>query len=166
MTRSKWNWMIALFLFAACTLIAIPAVAQQQVDVVNGKGHPVPVLDATQPYEETCNLSFNGGYVAGCFFKQIPPRKRLIIQEFDSALYVEQGLQPNYITLITGNVEHFFTSTFMGGSAETGDSFFATHQETRLYVAPGGQPICEYLVSENSNGGAYCQISGYLVDVP
>ena len=42
MTRSKCIWMIALSLFATCTLIAAPAIAQQQVDVVNDKAHPVP----------------------------------------------------------------------------------------------------------------------------
>src|SRR5271165_3755236 len=139
MTWSKWNWMIASFLFAACTLIAVPAIAQQQVDVVNGKGHPVPVLDATQPYEDTCNLNFDGSYAAFCSFKQIPPRKRLIIQEFDTVLFVESGLQPIFIALNTGSYfDHYFTSTFMGSSA--GVSYFATHQETRLYVPPGGQP--------------------------
>jgi hypothetical protein len=165
LTRSIANLFRLSGFALALALIAIPIWAQQQVDVVNGKGHPVPVLDAAQPFEDACSLTFNGSDRASCTFKHIPPRKRLVIQEFDSVLFIEPGLQPIYITFITGYY-HFFTSTFMGSSAGFGVSSFATHQETRLYVAPGIQPVCEYLVSENSNQAADCQISGYLVDVP
>ena len=51
MTPNLRKWMIALSLFAACTLIAVPAIAQskpapgpppQNVVVVNGAGQPVP----------------------------------------------------------------------------------------------------------------------------
>ncbi len=220
-----WKWMIALSLFATCTLVAIPAIAQgkpapptQNVLVVNGAGQPVPtasqgttnvagtvnigntpnvnvantptvslaggasvnvtnpldgqskptplaVLDAIQPYEDSCIISFSGIADGLCDFHAIPSGKRLVIQEFDAYGGIETGLKPLKILVLTPAVYHNFTATFMGNDGGFHD-FFATHQETHLYVAPSQTPVC--LVSLNGNSGeSYnCALSGFLVDVP
>lgn len=150
---------------AVVLLMCVAAVAQQQVDVVNGKAHPVPTLEATQPYEDTCTTGFGGQTRASCPLHSIPSGKRLVIQEYDSSVNIEQGLRPGDVILETsGSVGHYFTATFMGTSV--GYSTYATHQETRLYVAPGFQPICLVLVTSYSHGTTRCQISGFLVDIP
>src|SRR5215469_8459214 len=46
MTVTRWKWMIAMFLLAACVFLTVPAIGQakptQNVLVVNGAGQPVP----------------------------------------------------------------------------------------------------------------------------
>jgi hypothetical protein len=77
----------------------------------------------------------------------------------------EAGLQPAAV-LLQMSINHFFTLTFMSGDQSV--IIYATHQETRLYAAAGSQPHCWiYLLGGVSNFGvAYCQVSGFLVDVP
>jgi len=163
MTRSKWNWMVVLFLFAVCTLVTVPAIAQQHVQVINGDGAPVPTLEATQPYEDSCIIYFEGDS-GSCNFKTVPPHKRLVVQEFDNYLNVEPGLQPDYVALAT-LISHAFTATLMSYNSYA--YTYATHQETRLYVSGGTTPICGIELTQSSYLGVdQCDISGFLVDVP
>jgi hypothetical protein len=232
MTQNAWKWMIALSLFATCTLVAIPAIAQgkpgpptQNVVVINGAGQPVPtaaqgttnvagtvnignapnvnvantpsvnvtntptvslaggasvnvtnpldgqsnptplaVLDAIQPYEDFCRMDFRGFSDSSCSLQTIPSGKRLVIQEFDAYGNLEGGLKPVSIRLLPGNIFHYFTATFMG--TRGGADYFATHQETRLYVASNTTPSCAVALSSTSNEIYYCELSGFLVDVP
>ncbi len=232
MTVNIWKWMIALSLFATCTLVAIPAIAQgkpapptQNVLVVNGAGQPVPtaaqgttnvagtvnvgntpnvnvantpsvnvtntptvnlaggasvnvtnpldgqsnptplaVLDAIQPYEDNCIIFFSGVAEGNCYFHAIPSGKRLVIQEFDAKGGIETGLKPIALNFFTPAVGHAFTATFMASSS--GFDYFATHQETRLYVAPSQTPKCFVSLTGNSGQAYNCALSGFLVDVP
>jgi hypothetical protein len=226
------KWMFTMSLFATCTLVAIPAIAQgkpapptQNVLVVNGAGQPVPtaaqgttnvagtvsvgntpnvnvantpsvnvtntptvslaggasvnvtnpldgqseptplaVLDAIQPYEDSCIISFSGVADGSCNFQAIPSGKRLVIQEFDAFGRIETGLKPTAIFVRTPAVVHFFTATFMASSS--GTDYLATHQETRLYVAPSQTPVCHVDLTSNSSQSYNCALSGFLVDVP
>jgi hypothetical protein len=217
------KWMFTVSLFATCTLVAIPAIAQSKpappptnVLVINGAGQPVPtaaqgttnvagtvnvgntpnvniantptvnlasgtgvtvtnpldgqgnltplaVLDAIQPYEDNCTISFSGIAGRSCNFRAIPSGKRLVIQEFDAQGDIETGLKPLEIVVRTPTL-HYFTATFMGNDGFL--DFFATHQETRLYVAPSQTPVCTVTLNGNSNHVYDCQLSGFLVDVP
>jgi len=132
---------------------------------LDGEGNPTPlaVLDAIQPYEDYCNIAFSGDPVSVCLFQTIPSGKRLVVLEFDASGQIETGLKPVIVELATP-VEHFFTATFMGTSG--GIDFFATHQETRQYVAPGEIPVCAVSLTGNSSQAYFCNLSGFLVDVP
>jgi hypothetical protein len=121
-------------------------------------------LDAIQPYEDNCIVFFSGLATGSCNFRAIPSGKRLVIQEFDAKAVIETGLKPLALNLFTPAVGHAFTATFMGNSG--GDDFFATHHETRLYVAPSQTPNCFVDLNGNSNGDYNCALSGFLVDVP
>ena len=133
----------------------------------NGQNNPTPVavLEATQPYEDSCQFQFSGQNEGQCSFRGVPAGKRLVIQEFDALGAIEQGLKPLAIWLepAGGQVPHYFPATFMGSSA---DDFFITHQETRLYVGSNQTLICQVALSGNSRGIYECQFSGFLVDVP
>jgi len=134
---------------------------------LDGEGNPTPlaVLDAIQPYEDSCLILFAGSDSGMCDFQTIPSGKRLVIQEFDAAGTLETGLFPAAIVTGDGVVAHFFTATFMGSAG--GFASFATHQETRLYVPATVAPVCSLGLSSTSNSGSYeCQFSGFLVDVP
>ena len=137
---------------------------------LDGQNNPSPLatLDATQPYEDSCGSSFGGSDRGFCSFQAIPAGKRLVIQEFDALLAIETGLKPLYIIVNRENqgpVPHFVTATFMGTTGLR--DYFATHQETRLYVSSNQAPICFFQISGSSNLGQYdCQLSGFLVDVP
>jgi len=139
-------------------------------NTLDGQNNPTPLatLDAIQPYEDSCGPSFNGSDRGFCSFQAIPAGKRLVIQEFDALLAIETGLKPLYIIVNRENqgpVPHFVTATFMGNSGLR--DFFATHQETRLYVSSNQAPICFFQITGSSNLGQYdCQLSGFLVDVP
>jgi hypothetical protein len=129
---------------------------------------PLATLDATQPYEDSCGSSFGGSDRGFCSFQAIPAGKRLVIQEFDAFVAIETGLKPLYIIENRENqgpVPHFVTATFMGSTGLR--DYFATHQETRLYASSNQAPICFVAISGLSNLGQYfCQLSGFLVDVP
>lgn len=133
---------------------------------LDGEGNPTPlaVLDAVQPYEDFCPILFSGSFVGVCDFQPIPSGKRLVIQEFDAQGTIETGLKPTSIALVTGFLQHAFTATFMG--TLFGLDNFATHQETRLYVAPTVPPACAVILTGNSSQVYDCELSGYLVDVP
>ena len=134
---------------------------------MNDKAHAVPVLDATQPYEDTCTMYLNGG-LATCRFKSTPPHKRLIIQEFDTFVLVPSGSQPTWInvsTTGTGTGYHYFPLTWMANDGFS--TFYSSHQETHLYVGAGKQPTCNFADDPPTTGGfAQCQFSGFLVNVP
>lgn len=139
---------------------------------LDGQSMPTPlaVLDAIQPYEDSCIISFSGPG-GSCSFQAIPSGKRLVIQEFDASAGVvtgsagiETGLKPTKLILFTQRA-HSFTATFMGSDGSSYD-FFATHQETRLYVAPSQTPFCAVTLNGNSNQKYSCALSGFLVDVP
>ena len=136
---------------------------------LDGQNNPVPLaaLDATQPYEDSCTIPLSGTHGGDCNFQAIPAGKRLVIQEFDAFGFIDTGVKP--VTIIFLSVmNHAFPATFMGGSP--GYDYFATHQETRLYVAPGGYGLfCAVSLSGQTTGqySEYsCALSGYLVDVP
>lgn len=213
MSQSATKVLVAIGLLAACSLVAIPAVAQKapsvpqalpvnventpnvnvantpsvsvtntpSVNVANtptvtlapggstnvtnpldGQNNPTPLatLDAIQPYEDSCALGFNGSNVGNCTFHAVPQGKRLVIQEFDAVGFVETGLKPFYVAIITVE-DHIFPATFMGSG--NGQDSFATHQETRVYAA--GSPACTVnLTGGSSIGNWYCAFSGFLVD--
>lgn len=133
---------------------------------LDGEGNPTPlaVLDAVQPYEDGCPILFSGSFVGSCDLQPIPSGKRLVIQEFDAQGSIETGLKPTSLALLTSILQHFFTATFMASSS--GLDNFATHQETRLYVAPTVAPACVVTLTGNSSQVYFCTLSGYLVDVP
>jgi hypothetical protein len=133
---------------------------------LDGQSKPTPlaVLDAIQPYEDSCSVLFGGISFGTCNFRAIPSGKRLVIQEFDANGGLETGLKPIALILSTPAVDHAFTATFMG-SAPVYD-LFATHQETRLYVPPSQTPTCFVSLSGNSSLHYNCALSGFLVDVP
>jgi hypothetical protein len=135
---------------------------------LDGQSNPTPlaVLDAIQPYEDSCLMHFSGAPFASCTFQPIPSGKRLVIQEFDARANIETGLKPTQLLFYTWGpaVNHSFTATFMGGDGVI--DFFATHQETRLYVAPSQTPACVVHLTGNSVQSYTCTFSGFLVDVP
>jgi hypothetical protein len=134
---------------------------------LDGQSNPTPlaVLDAIQPYDDFCRIDFSGGSGSACNLQTIPSGKRLVIQEFDAYGELEGGLKPISIKLLPGQLYHFFTATFMGSSG--GADYFATHQETRLYVPSNTTPGCGVTLSSTSSFSRYyCQLSGFLVDVP
>jgi len=125
------------------------------------------VLDAVQPYEAACDLEFNGTEVGDCTFT-VPAGKELVVQEFDAGGRVETGTRLETIgwesTPNSNPVAHEFTTTFMGSDGTY--DYFATHQETRLYAPPSSTPDCLVFLTNTSNQGFTCSISGFLVDVP
>ena len=137
---------------------------------LDAQNNPIPLaaLDAFQPYEDLCNFSFGGSDRGSCFFQTIPAGKRLVVQEFDASGDIETGLKPLYIVVNRehmGPVPHVVTATFMGSGPNF--DYFATHQETRLYVGSNQAPMCFIALSGLSNFGQYsCELSGFLVDVP
>lgn len=129
---------------------------------------PLAALHAFQPYEDQCLASFVASENAICSFHAISGGKRLVIQEVDVRVAVASGLRPVVIEVSPsgGQLDHFFTATFMG-SDNGGVDHFATHQETRLYA---GQNVTragvEFLTNTASAGIAIFTLSGFLVDVP
>jgi hypothetical protein len=120
---------------------------------------PLAVLEGTQPYEDACTIFFNTSF-AQCSFKQVPPGKRLVITEFDASAPLETGLKPIQLYLLTnGSSYHAFPTTFMGNN---GWDWFATHQETRMYVQPGNTPVCYVHLTGSSHESVVCSFSGFL----
>jgi hypothetical protein len=135
---------------------------------------PLTILDAPQPYEDTCRSPLSGQNAIGCTWKTIPAGKRLVIQEIDVGFGVDPGIRPTIIK-VNGDIsetppDHFFTATFMGTDIFGLDNF-ATHQETRLYVGQNQTPFCRVELSRsqssgNPNAAFNCGLSGFLLDVP
>ena len=63
---------------------------------------PLLVVEGGHPYEDGCTFDFNGNAAGFCRFQTIPPGKRLVIQEVDSAGIVEEGLQVFKATVGSG----------------------------------------------------------------
>jgi hypothetical protein len=144
-----------------------PGAGVSVANPLNGQNNPAPLvtLEATQPYEDECVINFAGNSSGFCYFTPIPAGKRLVVQEFDAVGTLEPGLKPLDLQLTPFTVRHFFVATFMGTGI--GFDFFATHQETRIYVGPNRTPDCFSAISGVSSIGQYaCQISGFLVDAP
>lgn len=156
------------------TVANTPAVTLQpgaSVNVTNppdNQGNPIPLatLEAIQVYGSNCGFLFLGSDEGGCAFSAIPDGKQLVVQEFDAGGSLEAGNRPILLALNnTITQSNYFPYTFMASSG--GFDYLATHQETRLYVAPGMTPACDVHLAQTSNSGAYrCDISGFLVDVP
>ena len=133
----------------------------------DGQGNPtaLAVTDAYQPYEDDCSFYFSGTDIGSCEFRAIPSGKQLVVQEFDAEGYVETGLRPLSIALDPpSGVVHYFPGLFMGNDGSY--DYYATHQETRLYMMPNGfVPGCFVTLTGNSTNGFYiCTYSGYLLD--
>jgi hypothetical protein len=131
---------------------------------LDAQNNPIPLatLDAIQPYEDQCPIAFLGNSRGSCLFQPVPAGKRLVIQEFDALGTVEFGLKPTEVFVIPNSgISHYFPATPMSDA-----HYFATHQETRLYVGPGQTPSCGVFLSDTSFGNYYCQFSGFLVDAP
>lgn len=134
----------------------------------DGQGNPTPLatLEAVELYGSTCNFSFNGGTVGTCEFTAVPQGKQLVIQEFDAEGELQTGNRPNAIVLyntITG--ANYFSYMLMASG--NGLDYLATEdKEMRAYVTEGDVPECVVAVVASSNGDYYCDISGFLVDVP
>lgn len=147
--------------------------AGSSVNVTNpldAQSNPTPLatLDASQPYEDQCELTFNGSNGGACKFQAVPAGKRLVIQEVDITVQVDQGLRPTNIEVFTPSVAHQFTATFMGTTTFPSVDHFSMHQETHLYVGKKQTPACQVFVTGvPSLIGQYgCALSGFLVDVP
>jgi hypothetical protein len=124
---------------------------------------PLAVLEGTQPYEDSCTMSFSTYAFSECSFQQVPPGKRLMIQQFDAGATLEVGVKPSVITFNaqhSGTNPHYFPATEMG-SASYYDAF-ATHQETRMYVQGGNTPVCTVYLNGGSNNYYHCTFSGLL----
>jgi len=149
------------------TVSLAPGASVTVTNPLNGQNNPAPLvtLEAAQPYEDVCFINFSGNEQGSCNFTPIPAGKRLVIQEFDAAGTLEPGLKPLDLQLTPLDIRHFFVATFMGSGH--GYDYFATHQETRIYVKSNETPYCYTAISGVSNSGQYlCQFSGFLVDVP
>jgi len=133
---------------------------------LDGQNNPSPLatLEAVQPYEDSCIIVFSSGNT--CNFQAVPAGKRLVIQAFDAQGKLETGLKPVSIFVLQQNdgISHFFTATFMGTTINL--DWFATHQETRLYVGSNGTLSCTVEIFASSNGAYTCVLSGFLVDTP
>ncbi len=132
----------------------------------DGQGNPTPiaVLDAFQPYEDACTISFNGLQSGTCQFHTIPAGKQLVVQEFDAFGQIETGLKPYFVLLTARSVYHYFPATFMNSAY--GIDTFVTNAETRLYAPPNYAPYCTVILTADSSQYYNCQLSGFLVDVP
>lgn len=139
---------------------------------LDGQGNPTPVavLDAVQPYEDTCSISLPGYYIGTCNFQALPSGKMLVVQEFDGVASLDVGTKPTNTVFYVNQSEtigHFLVAFYQG--TQFGLDQYAIHQETRIYVAEGQTPQCYVVLSSigvSPAAGMACNISGYLVDVP
>ena len=188
MAQNVRKSLTAACVVVVCTLIAAPLLAQvpgNKPAVMLGPGtsvnltnppdpqdNPTPLVtqEAFQVYESSCSINFQEKKSGDCRFTAVPDGKQLVVQEFDGRGSLEAG---NRLLLIAFSgkhagldaISHFFTYTFMGSDG-TFDSF-ATHQETRLYVASGIVPVCRASLIRGSVLGSYrCVVSGFLVEMP
>jgi hypothetical protein len=147
------------------TITLAPGSSTNVTNPLDGQSNRIPLATAegAQPYEDTCGFLFGGQGSGSCSFQAIPSGKRLVIQEFDALGILETGLKPILIEVVLAK-GHSFAATLMGNPG--GFDYFATHQETRLYLS-SGTPSCFVAASGVSSTGEYaCAFSGYLVDVP
>ena len=123
---------------------------------------------AQQPHQEQCLIDFGPGISSGeCSFQRVPAGKILEIQEFDAEGWLETGVNAVEIRLYTREFwDHVFTATFMGTRYY---DFYATHQETHLYVEADHRPVCSVLLSGADSGADlfyFCHLSGVLENAP
>ncbi|HEV2617490.1 MAG TPA: hypothetical protein VGU63_12870 [Candidatus Acidoferrales bacterium] len=160
----------------------VHAVVSALVTVANTAANPVPVSNVNEPaleaYQDFCKADLSSG-TGDCAFQTIPAGKRLVIQDADISLAAATGARPYYVALFTplvvnGSavaVGHHLTAMFMGSQPFFGD-WFETHQVVHLYVDPGQTPSCLVsITSTQTLGGGtapfvFCNISGYMVNVP
>lgn len=149
------------------TVSLAPGGSTNVTNPLDGQGNPTPLatVEAVQLYGSSCSISFNGGGGALCYFTAVPQGKQLVVQEFDAGGDVEAGNGPialGLLNTITGS--NYFPYTLTNNYF--GFEYLATHQETRVYVLGGTTPACSVTLPGNSNGQYFCNISGFLVDVP
>lgn len=175
---------VVLFVASAMTLVApktVQAVVSALVTVANTSTNPVPVSNVNEPaldaYQDFCRADLSVG--TGCNFQTVPGGKRLVIQDADISLAAAPGGRPYYVALFTPlalngsvvTVGHHLTATFMGSQPNVAD-WFETHQTVRLYVDPNQTPSCSVRITATKTLGdgtdafVFCNISGYLVNVP
>jgi len=186
----KWFYKAAvgiagiLFVASAMSLVApktVHAVVSALVTVANTSTNPVPVSNVNEPaleaYQDFCRIDLS--VTGGCNFQTVPGGKRLVIQDADISLAASSGARPFYVALFTplalnGSVVavgHHLTATFMGSQPNFGD-WFETHQTVHLYVDPNQTPSCSVGITATKTLGdgtdafVFCNISGYLVNVP
>ena len=151
------------------TVNLAPGGSTNVTNPLDGQNNPNPlaVLEAIQPYEDGCSMKISSTNDGSCTFQQIPAGKRLIIEEFDAYGFMDTGIKPIQLTLNpAGFVVHNFPATFMGSNGLVSNDNFATHQATRIYAPPTGQPKCGVVLSGNPTGATYfCALAGFLVDV-
>jgi len=145
------------------TVAGVPTIT----NVLDSQNNPKPlaVLEAEQPYEDGCAISFSSPNNSGtCHFQPIPAGKRLVIEEVDIYGYNDTGIKPVQLAVNpAGYMNHNLATTFL--ATAWGHDSFATHQPTRLYAGPTAQPACGITVSAPPNIATYfCGLSGYLVD--
>lgn len=173
-----------LFVASAMTLFApktVHAVVSALVTVANTAENPVPVSNVNEPalqaYQDFCRADLSSG--TGCNFQMIPAGKRLVIQDADISLAAATGAKPYYVALFTPlavngsivTVGHHLTAMFMGSQLGFGD-WYETHQVVHLYVDPAQTPSCSVRITSTQSLGdgtgafVFCNISGYMVNVP
>jgi hypothetical protein len=177
--------MAGVVLVAGAMILVAPkrlhAVVGALVEVINTPSNPVPVGDINEPalnaYQDFCRIDLS--ITTGCSLQAVPPGKRLVIQDADISLAAAQGVKPYYVTLTTpmalnGSVlivGHHLTTTFMGTQPGFGD-WFETHEVVHLYVDPSQTPSCSvritspHTLGDGTDAFAFCNIAGYLVNVP
>ena len=173
-----------LFVASAMTLVApkaVHALVSALVTVANTSANPVPVSNVNEPaleaYQDFCRVDLS--ITNGCDFQTVPAGKRLVIQDADISLAVASGVRPYYVALTTPlalngsvvTVGHHLTATFMATQPNFGD-WFETHQVVHLYVDPAQIPSCSVRVTapqklgDGTDAFVFCNISGYMVNVP
>jgi|SRR5579872_2521761 len=160
----------------------VHAVVSALVTVANTSANPVPVSNVNAPaleaYQDFCRANLSTG-TGDCNFQTVPAGKRLVIQDADISLAAAPGVRPYYVALFTplalnGSVlavGHHLTAKFMGSQSNFAD-WFETHQVVHLYVDPAQTPSCLVSITaaktlgDGTDAFVFCNISGYLVNVP
>jgi hypothetical protein len=151
------------------TVTLAPGAGVSVVNPLNNQNNPSPlaVLEAIQPYEDSCGFDYNGDNDGTCNMHPVPAGKRLVIEEVDLWGRVEPGTTPTVALLFNPAtaVAHSLVPILIGNSNQF--EYRAEHQTTRLYVGSGVALQFNAIVTRPSNEGSWsCNLSGFLVDVP
>jgi len=150
------------------TVTLAPGGTTGVVNALNGSNNAIPlaITEGAQFVVQQCQANFGGSGSAGCNFPTVASGKLLVVQEMDAEVALDTGVKLSTITFNDGITQHYFMDTFMATFQAT--DFYATHQVTHLYVAPGTTPACAVLSNSNGsvNGYLNCQLSGFLIDQP